>query len=114
MTKSRGIRKHPSRILSKEQRTEIRKLYKDGLTITDLARRFYVSRSTIHRALSEGSSPIKRRLPGPIGANDVPTATIVELREVQGLSYDKIAAKVAMVPSAVQQRYKNYLRGVAR
>lgn len=93
-------------ILTPDQIKEIRSKYKDGLTIVDLSKMYFVSGSTIHRTLAGGSNPIKMRPAGPLGSLDVSTDQIIELKEVQGLSYQKIAAKVSLSPATVQERYK--------
>lgn len=97
-------------VLTEEKISLIREEYKEGYTIAELAERHHVATGTIHRALVGGSNPIKMRPSGPVGSMDVPTSQIVELREVQGLTYAKIAQKVMLNPSTVRERYLIYRR----
>lgn len=89
------------RALTDVEEAEVVARYQAGQSTLKLAARFGVHYSTIMGALERAG--VDRR-PTQV-PKDADTATIRRLRDIEHLSWDRIAAEVGMSPSGVRKRY---------
>lgn len=99
-------RERPASPPSAEVRAAVLGHYLAGRGSDDLAAEYGLDRRTVQRWAAQADILRGR---GPRGRTDVPTALIVELREVDRLSFGQIAAEVGMSVSGVKGRYRRHL-----
>lgn len=87
--------------------------YRAGATSHELAARHRVDATTVQRWIRQAGE-IELRRTGPRGRTDVPTALIVELRDVDHLSWSQVADEVRMSKTGVQTRYRLATEGARR
>lgn len=86
--------------------------YLAGATARELGARHGVDQMTVQRWLRQAD--VARRRVGPRGRTDVTTALVVELRDVEQLSFAAIAAEVDMSKTGVLNRYRVATEGARR
>lgn len=92
--------------VSADVRAAVLEQYRAGRGSDELADEYSVDRRTVQRWAAQ-ADVLRGR--GPRGRADVPTELIVELREVDELSFARVAAEVGMSVSGVKGRYRRHL-----
>lgn len=85
--------------------------YRAGETSYEIAARLDVDPSTVRRWVEQVET---LRRTGPRGRREVPSALIVELRDVERMSFGAIATDVGMSKSGVMTRYRLATEGGRR
>jgi transposase-like protein len=85
--------------------------YRGGATGHEIAAQLDVDPSTVRRWIAQEQA---LRRTGPRGRVDVPDELIVELRDVEQLSYATIAGEVGMSKTGVLTRYRVATEGQRR
>lgn len=85
--------------------------YRAGSTSYEIATRFGVNPATVRRWVEQVET---LRRTGPRGRADVPSSLIVELRDVEQLSWSAVAAEVGMSKTGVITRYRIATEGARR
>jgi hypothetical protein len=85
------------------------RLYRDGWTLRQIARKFGIAWSAVHTQLVAFGVEMRQKRK-PLGRPDVDTEEIIYLREEVGCTWPEIAAEVRMTQSGVVSRYRRATR----
>jgi transposase-like protein len=94
-----------------DYRTAVITAYLAGATTREIATQLGVSATTVARWIAQAD--VLRRT-GPRGRVDIPDNLIVELRDVEQLSFSAIATEVRMSKTGVINRYRVATEGKRR